>query len=437
MATNRNPSTWSTWFSDNAGQPHQSNDVHASGYDASNDYTDRPQSFFPTRQQTNDTAYFDHTSSIPLSATPVSQQHTAYASTPSAYHYDTPTSPPLSSASPAPSSKPYPVSTGMTPALSSASPPTSVSLPASSATPYNGYDYAGSNAQLLDNSPTPQRSFTPTQDYGMPNNVAPEDEAYARALYYDEANKIYANQGPANPRDSTLAGNISPGAQDRLSRSNTPADPNGKAPLDPKVLAELDNRRKWRPWFCWSTALAMIAVLVYELIQNKAVTGNIIELNPPNIMVGPSANVLIGIGARFVPCMRLTQSFPVAGPYQCPNMTDVATTNTTNQVLCTLTDLCLLGGFKDPSTPDQWFRFITPIFLHGGVVHLLMNMLVQLRLGASLEREMGPFSVLIALVHIIAVCNVGFFLGVNFEDVSSTFGPSETHPTQLNFHDIL
>jgi membrane associated rhomboid family serine protease len=34
-------------------------------------------------------------------------------------------------------------------------------------------------------------------------------------------------------------------------------------------------------------------------------------------------------------------------------------------------------------------RFITPIFLHAGFVHILLNMLVQMTLSAQIEREMG------------------------------------------------
>lgn len=43
------------------------------------------------------------------------------------------------------------------------------------------------------------------------------------------------------------------------------------------------------------------------------------------------------------------------------------------------------------SPPTEWFRFILPIFLHVGIVHLLLNMLAQLTIGAQVEREMGRF----------------------------------------------
>jgi membrane associated rhomboid family serine protease len=40
----------------------------------------------------------------------------------------------------------------------------------------------------------------------------------------------------------------------------------------------------------------------------------------------------------------------------------------------------------------EWFRFILPIFLHVGLVHLLFNMVAQLTIGAQVEREMGRYS---------------------------------------------
>lgn len=39
--------------------------------------------------------------------------------------------------------------------------------------------------------------------------------------------------------------------------------------------------------------------------------------------------------------------------------------------------------------PNQSWRFFTPIFLHVGIIHLLLNMLAQITAGAQVEREMG------------------------------------------------
>eukprot|EP01006_Ploeotia_vitrea_P057564 TRINITY_DN68190_c3_g2_i1.p2 TRINITY_DN68190_c3_g2~~TRINITY_DN68190_c3_g2_i1.p2 ORF type:complete len:395 (+),score=184.44 TRINITY_DN68190_c3_g2_i1:116-1300(+) len=41
----------------------------------------------------------------------------------------------------------------------------------------------------------------------------------------------------------------------------------------------------------------------------------------------------------------------------------------------------------------EWWRWVTAMFLHAGVVHLLMNMVVLLRLGASMEEAFGAWRV--------------------------------------------
>jgi membrane associated rhomboid family serine protease len=85
------------------------------------------------------------------------------------------------------------------------------------------------------------------------------------------------------------------------------------------------------------------------------------------------------------------------------------TANPPDQI-CTLEEVCGFGGFHGQN-PNQTFRFvnllewcnctassifhlligsfITPIFLHAGIIHLLLNMLAQMILSAQIEREMG------------------------------------------------
>jgi membrane associated rhomboid family serine protease len=43
----------------------------------------------------------------------------------------------------------------------------------------------------------------------------------------------------------------------------------------------------------------------------------------------------------------------------------------------------------------EWWRLITPIFLHAGVIHLACNVMVQLETGAFFEREWGSLTWLI------------------------------------------
>ncbi|KAI8582342.1 hypothetical protein K450DRAFT_228534 [Umbelopsis ramanniana AG] len=139
------------------------------------------------------------------------------------------------------------------------------------------------------------------------------------------------------------------------------------------------------PIFSWLTALAMAAVLIYEFVQNKNLTGSVIQTQTAtqafNPMIGPSSTVLINLGARFVGCIRPIPEFPASATF---------TTCFVEGTTCTLEQICGMGGFKDPNVPDQSFRFVTPIFIHAGIIHYLMNMLTQLRLGAQLEQELGP-----------------------------------------------
>ena len=55
------------------------------------------------------------------------------------------------------------------------------------------------------------------------------------------------------------------------------------------------------------------------------------------------------------------------------------------------------GGGKFPATFIMlliciYCRFITPMFAHVGVFHLLINLLVQILLGIQLERSLGEYT---------------------------------------------
>ncbi len=135
-----------------------------------------------------------------------------------------------------------------------------------------------------------------------------------------------------------------------------------------------------------------------------------------NPMIGPSPYVLINMGARYVPCMRNTkgiQDSAVEVLWPCPN-------TTTADASCSLSDLCGFSGVPNPRprgslddtpAPHQWFRFIVPIFLHAGLVHITFNMLLQIILGKQIELAIGPLR--FVLVYFSSGI-FGFVLGANY-----------------------
>ena len=130
-----------------------------------------------------------------------------------------------------------------------------------------------------------------------------------------------------------------------------------------------------------------------------------------NPMIGPSTYVLINMGARFVPCMRTEPLIQGANPpiqWSCPNTTTSDPNAATNH--CDLSALCGFGGLDD-NNPDQWFRFIVPMFLHAGIIHIGFNMLLQLTMGREMEKAIG--SIRFALVYFSSGI-FGFVLGGNF-----------------------
>ncbi len=136
-------------------------------------------------------------------------------------------------------------------------------------------------------------------------------------------------------------------------------------------------------------------------------TGTPIMIRPSfNPMIGPSPYVYINMGARYVPCMRLTDGTDGLR-FPCPESTSSNPADAVNQ--CTLPRLCGFGAAED-SQPTQWFRFIIPMFLHAGIIHIGFNMLLQLTMGREMELAIG--SLRFALVYFSSGI-FGFVLGGN------------------------
>ncbi|KNE64016.1 hypothetical protein AMAG_09075 [Allomyces macrogynus ATCC 38327] len=192
-----------------------------------------------------------------------------------------------------------------------------------------------------------------------------------------------------------------------------------------RLVAKAQAAKVYRPWFVWIMSALQIAGLVVSLVVNKNVYGSLIQTSPQfNYMIGPSSETLIRVGARFAPCMRDSTllSVPSRGNSSIGCTWPTAPLASGGVHQCGFLDLC--GQFVSSSTPanqvtaNQGFRFILPMFLHAGLVHLLMNLSVQLSLVKSLEMDWGWWR--IAPVYILSGI-FGFLFGGAF---SPEFSPS-------------
>ncbi|KAI1114542.1 rhomboid-domain-containing protein [Nemania sp. NC0429] len=194
-------------------------------------------------------------------------------------------------------------------------------------------------------------------------------------------------------------------------------------------LGMLGSDRKRIPFVVYIFSIIQIAVFIAELVKAAQLTGSPIQTTPSfNPVIGPSQQVLISMGSRYVPCMKNVQGIQnflgSAGlVFPCPN-------STTNDPQCSLSELCGFGGVPNPEwrgadgldqkpQPNQWFRFITPIFLHAGFIHIGFNLLLQLTMGREIESAIG--SIRFFIVYVSAGI-FGFVLGGNFAPpgISST-----------------
>ena len=150
-----------------------------------------------------------------------------------------------------------------------------------------------------------------------------------------------------------------------------------------------------------------------------------------NPMIGPSPYITINMGARFVPCMHNTkgvQDSKIVIHWPCPNTSTLDPKSPSQH--CTLSELCGFGGVPEPAynstalmsqkpEPNQWFRFIVPIFLHAGLIHIGFNLVLQLTLGRDMEKSIG--SIRFFIVYMSSGI-FGFVMGGNFAatGISST-----------------
>ena len=269
---------------------------------------------------------------------------------------------------------------------------------------YNDRQYARNDAPL----PSIPPSFDDDRAYPYRHSNAPSQGGDSDPFEDDHAIPMGYNR----KHDSTAT--VSPML---LQRETSNPPPN-------KISRHAPARNGWFTgqvtYVVYVLTLIQIAVFIAQLARNGILTGTPIEIHPSfNPMIGPSPYLLINMGARYQPCMHSmpnvqNASLPISWP--CPN----ATATTGASVSCPLSDLCGFNGVPNPvpngsltqgPAPNQWWRFIVPIFLHAGIVHIAFNLLLQLTLGRDVERLIG--SARFALVY-FASGIFGFVLGGNF-----------------------
>ncbi|KAK9456172.1 rhomboid family-domain-containing protein [Dipodascopsis uninucleata] len=185
------------------------------------------------------------------------------------------------------------------------------------------------------------------------------------------------------------------------------------------VIVEPSGRKRIRalPWFVILISVLDIVIFCLELSWSKSQTGSVIGTDPFNPMIGPPVYLFIHAGARFNPCMHsikgITDSTSLR--YSCPARSQF---NTSGK--CTLSQLCGMGGVD--TSPNQWWRFIIPIFLHAGFIHLIVNLMLQIRLGFSVERYIGFLR--FGFIYIVSGIT-GFVLGGSYaSDGTPSMGAS-------------
>lgn len=193
-------------------------------------------------------------------------------------------------------------------------------------------------------------------------------------------------------------------------------------------------------WVVWFLTIVQVGVFIAELSIAAKLTGSPIQTKPFSPVIGPSPYVLINMGSRYAPCMRplkvITESeFPIDWP--CPKVIDQRDLQEDEK--CRLNEVCGLGansvdlnlseGVRNGTivptaeqikelngNPNQWFRFITPMFLHAGIIHIGFNMIVQITLARDMEKSIGHIR--FTLVY-IASGIFGFIMGGNFAGLNS------------------
>lgn len=288
--------------------------------------------------------------------------------------------------------------------------------------------------------------YTPLDPY------APDYEPYSTASPYAVDTKY-----PGADLGHTPSPGPVPEYADDIPLRTAPGPPGGMAPpspawaapppeplIPPPMASPMVQPRGLRrffgkkiPWFVYLVTVIQVAVFIGQLVVNGMfmfsefvlatdipgkLTGSPIQVKPQvNPMLGPSGYVRIHMGTRFVPCMKNVKGVEGSDAitnWGCPNAT--SSNIESSAYRCSLSELCGFGGVPNPKPhgslddkpePNQWFRFIIPMFMHAGFIHIGFNLLGQLTMGADIERLIG--SVRFGIIY-LASGIFGFVLGGNF-----------------------
>jgi len=224
-----------------------------------------------------------------------------------------------------------------------------------------------------------------------------------------------------------------PAAEKREKVNESKKDKRQKIPsvlYDPEVRKQLEQMKQHEPYFMYAITFIHVFMMLISLYKYYAATGQPMAPMNENVMLGPDSGVLIQLGARFLPCMRETNYTYIECPPSVKSSIDTKTlktlTHSTNDAqlkntkVCTIGDVCQFG-LKEGESPNQWYRFVTAIFLHGGILHLLFNLTFQIRTGIQMERDFGTWRI---MVIYMASGIFGFAFGASYSGVSSSVGCS-------------
>jgi len=169
-----------------------------------------------------------------------------------------------------------------------------------------------------------------------------EKESVDLAPRYSELSGVHT---ASIRRPSSLSGDLPRGVKRRRPHRYSDEDQDVDDPQD-FVATVLKNQWKVHPVFITKVLVLINIAFFIQVMYRAKWKFEPFSVNPS---YGPSLNVLLDMGAKE-------------------------------------TQLMLQG---------EWWRFLTPMFLHSGLIHLLLNMLILYNVGSSLEEPFGISRVLV------------------------------------------